>query len=312
MLTIATAIDEAIQADGEIRAGGTDFQARRRVGRAASSVVDIHKLPDLASIEPADGGATRIGALVRVQALADEPHIQRQYAGLAQAAGGLATPQIRRMATLGGALLQRTRCHFYRHPSYTCYKSGGETCPAREGHNPNGILFDLGACVYPHPSTLGMALLAYEVEVSTLGLDRLNIADLYGDGSDPRRDHMLSANQLLTHIHLPPTPIGERAAYFRAISRFEAEWPLVECLVRLQVIDDHITFARVAAGGVANIPLRLASVEKALTGRSATQASLEEAAAQAVADASPLPQTRWKLDLLTGTVLETLERALLA
>ncbi|MCB0036774.1 MAG: FAD binding domain-containing protein, partial [Anaerolineales bacterium] len=164
MLTIATTVEEATQAAGEIRAGGTDVQERRRAGLSHGPLVDIHKVAGLDQIESTPSGTT-IGALVKIDTAATDPHIVPSYAGLAQAAAGLATPQIRWMGTMGGALLQKTRCHFFRHPAYSCYKSGGDDCPAREGHNPNGVVFDLGPCVFPHPATLGMALLAYEAEV---------------------------------------------------------------------------------------------------------------------------------------------------
>jgi len=310
MLTIATTPEQAIQAEGELRAGGTDVQERRRSGIASGPVVDIRRLPGYDAIAWNDDGAASIGALVTIDAVATDAQIRRHYAGLAQAAAGLATPQIRWMSTMGGALLQRTRCAYYRHPAFTCFKSGGEGCPARTGHNPNGVVFDLGPCVYPHPATLGMALLAYEAQVDVYERGTRPITALYGDGSDPTRDHLLDADELLTHIRLPPPVAGEQAAYFRSISRAEAEWPIVEALVRFVVEDGTITMARVGVGGVATIPLRLSSVEAALEQQPATPETLENAAAAAADGVNPLPQTRHKVTFLTNTVLETLERAL--
>lgn len=318
MITLATGIEEALAAPGEWRAGGTDLEDRRRLGISAGPLVDISRISGLDAIEwRADGGAS-VGALTRISALASDEAISRHYPGLAQAAGDLATPQIRAIATVGGCLLQRTQCLYFRQPAFQCFKKGGSYCPARAGHHRNGVCFDLGPCVYPHPSTLGMALLAYEAEIRAVDGGRStddnrtsSISALYGDGSNPMRDHLLGEREILTQVVLPPPLPGEKSAYFRAISRATAEWPLVESLVRLQLDEaGMIRLARVAVGGVANIPLRLHRVEEALVGRPATEDVLEQAAAFAGNDANPLPQTGYKVHLMVGTVLETLERAL--
>lgn len=309
MLTVVTTAAEVAASTGEIRAGGTDLHDRYRAGISSGPIVDIHQLPGLDTMtQQADGGTT-IGALVTIDGVASDPHIRQHYPGLAQAAAGLATPQIRWAASMGGALLQRTRCWFYRHPGYVCYKKGGDSCFARDRHNPNGVVFDRGGCVYPHPSTLGMALLAYGVQVEIEGQGRRPIADLYGDGSDPTRDHLLAPNELLTQIHLPPPVANEQAAYFRSISRFEAEWPIVECLVRLVLDGGMIQRAWVSVGGVAPVPLRLTNVEAELTGQSASQSTLAEAAQLAADGANPLPDSAYKVDFLLGTVLTALEMA---
>ncbi|MCB0071664.1 MAG: FAD binding domain-containing protein [Caldilineaceae bacterium] len=310
MLTIVQSPEEVRAAAGEIRAGGTDLHDRYRLGVSSGPIVDIHKLPGLDGIEQSPDGSTSIGALVTIDQVATDPITAQGYSGLAKAAGALATPQIRSAATMGGALLQRTRCWFFRHPHYQCFKRGGDVCYARDRHNPNGVVFDTGGCVYPHPSTLGAALLAYAAEVEVFEQGRRPLADLFGDGSDPTRDHLLAPGELLTRIILPPPVAGERTAYFRAMARFEAEWPIVECMVRLVVDGETITAAGVGVGGVAAVPMRLPNVEAALVGRPATQATLEQAARIAAEHANPLPQTVHKVDFLIGTVLETLERAL--
>jgi len=309
MLTLITTGAEMATAQGEVRAGGTDLHDRYRAGVSSGPIVDIHQLPGLDTVETQADRSTTIGALVTIDTVAKHPQLVQQYPGLAQAAGGLATPQIRWAASMGGALLQRSRCWFYRHPDYRCYKNGGDECHARDRHNPNGVLFDRGGCVYPHPSTLGMALLAYEAMVELYGQGRRPIADLYGDGADPTRDHLLAPNELLTQIHLPPPVVGEQSAYFRSISRFEAEWPIVECLVRMVVENERITWARVGVGGVAAVPLRLENVESVLVGQRVNATTFTEAAHAATQGVNPLPQTVHKIDFLVGTLLTTLEEA---
>lgn len=303
----ATSIDDAVVATGTYRAGGTDLQERLRHEPSPPAIVDITALDELAGVDVDDDGGVTVGAMVTVADLAERLAVS--HPAVALTAGGLATPQIRAVATIGGNLTQRTRCWYYRHPALSCHKSGGSGCPARDGDHSLGVVFDLGPCVHPHPSSLGMALLASDARVSVAGRGRLPVAELWGDGSDPRRDHQLGDGELLTHVHLPVPWADERAAYFRAISRFEAEWPLVEAVARVVVDDDRITHAAVAVGGVAPVPLRLPAVEAALIGRAPTPDVLTAAAQVAVQGATPLPRTGYKIDLLAGTVLEVMERA---
>lgn len=308
MITPKT-IDEARADAGEFRAGGTDLQERLRSGVAKGPVVDLGSVTGLATIDAAADGAVSIGALVTVAAVGRDASLQAKYPGLVLPARTLATPQIRAMATMGGVLLQRTRCWYFRHPELRCFKNGGDACLAREGNHHFGVCFDNGPCVHPHPSSVGMALMAYEAEVEVHGRGRMPIAKLYGDGSDPTRDHVLEAGEVLTRVHLPKPVAAERASYFRMMSRTWAEWPLVEVSVRLVVEDATVRLARVAIGGVANVPMRLPKVEAALEGAPATPASFERAAAVATEGAKPLPMTGYKVDLVRASVLEAIERA---
>ena len=310
MISIAKQMEQALQAEGEYRAGGTDLQARRRLGLSRGAIVDIRFLEGQEEISWGVEDALSLGTLVTLHQIATDPKVRQLYPGLAQSAGGLATPQIRHMATLGGALLQHTRCPYYRQPAFRCFKKGGEGCPARDGHIPNGVVFDLGPCVYPHPSTMGMALLAYDAQFVTHANGPRPVSALYGDGSDPRHDHTLQPGELLTKVLLPLPLAGEKAAYLRATSRKEAEWPTIEVLIRLQVKGDAedriVTLAQVAAGGVANIPIRLPGVEEALTGQPAAPDVFQNAATRAAEGTNPLPQTSYKVELLVNTIAAAL------
>jgi xanthine dehydrogenase YagS FAD-binding subunit len=293
----------------EYRAGGTDLQQRLRSGVSQARIVDLHHEPGLAGIAWARHGGARIGALTPIDALAADVKIQRAYPALARAAATLATPQIRAMATVGGNLLQRNRCWYFRNPAFGCFKKGGATCPARHGNHLFGVCFDLGDCVAPHPSTLAVALLAYEAQFETSNAHARPMEALYGDGCDAQNDHQLAPGEVLTAVVLPAPLDGERAAYRRTTSRATAEWPLVEAVVRLMHHDGRITFARVAVGGVAPVPLRRMCAEEALFGNAADRESLQAAAGQAANGARPLPMTHYKTALLIATVLDALEDA---
>jgi xanthine dehydrogenase YagS FAD-binding subunit len=307
-LTIAaTAAD--ISPEDEILAGGTDLSERIRSGISASTLVDISRVPGLDTITGTGAGPTTIGALVTIDALGSSERVQRDYPALAAPAQTLATPQIRSMGTMGGVLCQHTRCWYYRHPHLRCFKNGGDSCPAREGNNHYGVAFDLGPCTYPHPSSIALALLVYDATFDTTRRRGVAIGDLYGDGSDPTRDHLLEAGEMLTAVTLPGPTAGEHSAYVRLTSRVWAEWPLVECVCRLIIRDGTVNDARVSIGAVANIPLRLPEVEARLTGKEPTPETLADAAQHAIDRANPLEQTRYKLPMITATVLETLEKA---
>lgn len=311
MIVFPTTIEDAAtgKRDAEIRAGGTDLQERRALRIATGDVVDLRDVDGLDELTVKDG-ELHVGARTRLQVLADHGEVQSRFAGLAEAAGGLANPQIRRVATLAGNLLQRPRCWYFRNPEVHCLKRGGSECFARAGDHHYHSCFDLGPCVAVHASTVGMALLAHDAKVTLAGGTTISVAELYGDGKDPRREHTLEPGTLVTGVVVPRPLAGERSAYFRAIARARAEWPLVESLVRIAVEKDTITHAAVAVGAVAPIPMRLPLVEAALVGKPADASTLQAAAAKAREGAKPLPMTGYKVDLLEATVLETLERAL--
>jgi xanthine dehydrogenase YagS FAD-binding subunit len=292
----------------EFRAAGTDLSERRRTGVSRGAIIDLVPSPETSGIVWGADGAVRIGASMSIATVAADAQIARVYPGLAAAAGGLATPQIRNLATVGGNLAQRSRCWYFRNPHFSCYRKGGSNCPSRDGNHLYGVAFDLGPCVAPHPSTLAAALLAYDATVTTDKRSALSIGDLLGDGSHAASDHMLGAGEIVRSIRLPPPLAGERAFYRRAISRTHAEWPLVEVVVRATVSGGNFDVVRMAAGGIAPVPLRLAAVERAATGAAATAATADAAAPHAIAGAKPLPMTGYKLDLLQGLVRDLLGR----
>jgi xanthine dehydrogenase YagS FAD-binding subunit len=292
----------------EFRAAGTDLSERRRSGVSRGPLIDIAASPDTVGMNWGADGAVRIGAFTTIAALAADARIMEAYPGLAAAALGLATPQVRHLATLGGNLAQRSRCWYYRNPHIACLRKGGSDCPARSGNHLYSVAFDLGPCVSPHPSTMAAALLAYEATIVTDRRSALTIGELFGDGSNGASDNLLASGEMIRSVQLPPPVQGERALYKRAISRSHAEWPLVEVCARGVVSAGVFQFIRITAGGIAPVPLRLTASEAALQGKPVNSATIANAAKQATAGAKPLPMTGYKLDLLDGLVHDLLER----
>jgi xanthine dehydrogenase YagS FAD-binding subunit len=293
----------------EFRAAGTDLSERRRSGVSKGPLIDLAAEADTIGMRWDDAeGTLRIGAFTTIAEIATDARVAEAYPGLASSAQGLATPQVRHLATLGGNLAQRSRCWYYRNPDIACLKKGGPNCPARSGNHLYSVAFDLGPCVAPHPSTMAAALLAYDAKITTDRRSALTIGDLLGDGSNGAADHALMAGEIIRSVELPVPVKGERAFYQRAISRSYAEWPLVEICARAVVSGGVFQLIRIAAGGIAPVPLRLSGSESALQGKSTNPAYLAEAARRASVGAKPLPMTGYKLDLLRGLVHAVLEK----
>jgi xanthine dehydrogenase YagS FAD-binding subunit len=290
----------------EFRAGGTDLSERRRSGLSRAALNDLIRTPSLAGISWDSEGAALIGSLTTIEEIATDIKLGAAYPGLSAAAGGLATPQIRRMATIGGNLAQRSRCWYYRDPYFHCFKKNGSTCPARSGNHLYGVAFDSGPCVAPHPSTMAAALLAYDARIVTDRRD-VSIDQLFSDAYGGASDNGLESGEMITRVTLPPPLAGERAMYKRATSRAFAEWPLVEVVARAVLVNGSFEFVRLSAGGVAPAPLRLTSAEAAASG-TATGATIALAAERSISNAKPLPMTAYKLELLRAIVQDVLER----
>lgn len=246
----------------------------------------IDDLRDLVGLDHIEGG--RIGAKLTVARLARDPGIGA-WPALAQAAGALATPQIRAVATVGGNLVQAVRCAYARDPEAACLRRGGARCAAREGLHPFHGLRD-SACLAVHPSTLACALLLYDSAVEVGGARR-GLPELLREGLRP--------GELITHLLLPAPEAGERGIYLRASHRAQAEWPLVELAARR--VGSRWA---IAVGAVANLPERLPEVEALL----AAGGGIPDAAATALrAFPDPPAQTAYKLTILRGLVQDALE-----
>jgi xanthine dehydrogenase YagS FAD-binding subunit len=296
----------AIEPGAEFRAAGTDLSERRRTGISRGPLIDLKGSPEMTGVEWSADGAAHIGALTTIADIAANSEIAAGFPGLAAAASGLATPQIRHLATIGGNLAQRSRCWYFRNPQIPCFKKAGSSCPARDGNHLYSVAFDLGPCVAPHPSTMAAALLAYEATITTSLRQDLPIAQLLGDGSNGRIDNTLEPGEIIKSIQLPRPLSGERGLYKRAISRTHAEWPLVELVVGAVISGGSFRLVRIAAGGIAPVPLRLFAVETVVQDAPATMATVSEAAQRSIKDATPLRQTAYKVDLLRSLVSDLL------
>jgi xanthine dehydrogenase YagS FAD-binding subunit len=299
--------------DAAFIAGGTDLLQLLQDGVATpTELVDISRLP-LAGIEVGPNGA-RIGALARMAEVADDRRIQAEFPVVAQALLASASPQVRNMATIGGNLLQRTRCVYFRDVAMPCNKrEPGSGCPARDGENRmNAILGGSPHCIAAYPGDLAVALVALEAQVHVSGaegprvipIDRLHRAP----GDTPHVETVLEPGDLITAVVIPASAWARRSHYLKVRDRASFEFALASAAVALDARGATIRQARVAVGGVGTTPWRLSRVEQALTGQPPSPDLFRAAAARAAEGAEPRPGNAFKVQLL----LRVVERALLA
>jgi xanthine dehydrogenase YagS FAD-binding subunit len=300
----------AAHPDAAFIAGGTDLLQLFKQGPAApAQLIDISRLP-LDRIEPRIDGI-RIGALARLADVARHPEVRRNHPALAQAIEASASPQVRNLATVGGNLLQRTRCGYFRSPDLPCNKrEPGSGCAARNGENRLHAIFGASLhCTATHASDLAVVLLALEarVHVRSHAAERaLPIAELFRlPGDTPQRDSALEAGELIVAVEVPTG--ARRSCYLKVRDRASFEFAVVSVAVALEVGADVIHSARLAAGGVGTVPWRLLASEQALAGNRAEPAAFEAAAAHAADGAEPLSHNGFKIELLRRTVRRALE-----
>jgi xanthine dehydrogenase YagS FAD-binding subunit len=295
-------------------AGGTDLiQLLQENVAAPSEVIDINGLP-FAAIQ-ADEAGLRIGALVRMADLARHPAVQQGYPMIAEALLASASGQVRNAATIGGNLLQRTRCLYFRDHTTPCNRrEPGSGCSAMEGVNRLNAIFGTSAhCIATHASDLAVALVALDARLRLAGPDgerEIALAELHREpGDTPQVETVLGRGELITEIIVPASGFAAHGHYLKVRDRASFEWALVSAAAALEVADGKIRQARVAAGGVATKPWRLRQVEDALLGLPPTFESAQAAAERAGEGASPRPGNAFKVELLKRTVARAIASA---
>lgn len=286
------------------------------------TLVDINALP-LGRIEPLPGGGVRIGALVRNSDLASDPAIRLRYPVLSEALLSGASPQLRNMATVGGNLMQRTRCPYFRDAGYACNKrQPGAGCAALDGyHRMHAVLGTSDRCIATHPSDMAVALAALDAIVRTVrpegGGRAIALTDFHvGYGEDPARESVLAHGELIVAVELPPVPWFARSCYVKVRDRASFEFALAAAAVALDLEGagsggsaGRIRAARVALGGVGTKPWRSTEAERALTGGPPSEMAFRAAADAAMREARPRRDNAFKVELAKRTLVRALHTA---
>jgi len=316
-LLAATSPDAPVVA----KAGGIDLLDLMKEGIIAPArVINLKSIPGLDRIRFADAEGLELGTLVTLAQIATSPEIRARYRALADAAGHASTPQIRNAATIGGNLLQRPRCGYFRHEHFHDVDDVDQYL--RSGENQYHAIFDNSRCAMVHASTPATALVAYNAHVELCGPNgRQRTVPLREFFLPPelRRDNdtVIESSEVLTRVIVPPPAPGTRAAYHKQTERDSYDWPICDVAVVLsmdgapspggsETTRTRIGSASVVMGWVAPTPRRALASERLLTGQNISEELARSAARAAVADATPLSKNAYKVPVLEAVVRRTI------
>jgi xanthine dehydrogenase YagS FAD-binding subunit len=292
-------------------AGGTNLVDLMKIDvMDPKELVDINQLP-MRGIA-LDNAGLRIGALERMAYVAERPEIVEHFPVISQALLKSASAQLRNMASIGGNLMQRTRCGYFRDVMMPCNKRvPGSGCPAFAGENRMHAILGVGdACCATHPSDLAVALVALDATINLQGPKgsrSVKLDDFYLLPKDtPDREHAIEPGELITEVTVPNASWYRRSAYLKIRDRESYEFALCSAAIALDLDGSKIRDARIAAGGVGTKPWRLPAVAEALIGKQVGQGTFERAVELAANDARPLSQNAFKVTLLKRTLVRAL------
>lgn len=317
-----TELKEAISLAAEPKsiliAGGTTLVDLLRLNVVKpNQLVDINQLP-LANIDVFDDKSSeigaRIGAMARNTDVATNKQIIKHYPLISQAILSGASPQLRNMATVGGNILQRTRCAYFRDATLPCNKrEPGSGCPAISGLNrSHAILGTSDHCIAVHASDMCVALVALDAKIVLSGPQgerKMPLADFYLlPENHPEKEHQLKPGEIIVQVELPKSPFAKHSHYLKIRDRESFSFALVSAACALEIKNGRIVAARISLGGVATKPWRAPEAEKLLLGQSASETLFSKAGEEALSGAKPQKSNAFKVELAKRTV----KRALLA
>jgi xanthine dehydrogenase YagS FAD-binding subunit len=296
-----------------VKAGGIDLLDLMKEGLLSPRrVVNLRDIPELGRIAEESGGALRIGSMVTLAQLAGHPLIRARYRALAEAAGQSASPQIRQVATLGGNLLQRPRCWYFRSLHHHCLRKGGEACFAFAGENQHHAVFGHNGCAIVHPSTAATALVAFNAKVELVnarGAKRVAALEAFfvTPDQDIKRENNLKPGEILTSVLLPTSGTGVHSAHMRQGETDSFDWPIADVAVVVNMGADGICRqASVVLGAAAPAPYRAKGAESALAGKRISEDTARSAAHAAIAGAAPLSKNAYKLPVFEALIRRTI------
>jgi xanthine dehydrogenase YagS FAD-binding subunit len=294
------------------KAGGMDLLDLMKEGIVRPKrVVNLQPIEALRDVRLDANGALHVGALVTLAQIAQAPSIAKNFSALAAAANHAATPQVRNVATIGGNLLQRPRCWYFRN---ALFDRAAVAAAVREGENQYHGIFDTERTPLVHASTPATALLAYDATVHVIGQQgsrAIAIEDFFLPPDATRSsDVAMAPGEVLTHITLPASASGSVSEYHKQTERDSYDWPICDVAVVLQLGHDRIVqYAAIALGWVAPTPMRAREAEQLLVGRMIDAATATDAAASIVQRAKPLSKNAYKVDVLKVVIERTLLKA---
>jgi len=285
-----------------LMAGGTDLLGEIKEGIIVPDVVvDLRAIPNLSYIKKEKDGVA-IGAVTAVAEVAENPIVRQDYPVLHQAAGVVASPQLRNMGTVGGNLCQRPRCWYFRDGQILCTKKGGTKCYAENGRNKYHAILGGGICFAVYPSDLAPALIALDAKIviaSPQGERTVPLAEFYTPPLvNVRKENILSEQEVVKEVRIPAVKRSDKSAYLKFTERGAWDFAVVSVAAKGTISGSTIEDIRIVCGGVAPMPWRLRKAEDLIKGRRASDTLIRQAAKAALADAKPLEENGYKVDLL--------------
>jgi xanthine dehydrogenase YagS FAD-binding subunit len=309
-----TTVDQALGqfSDGaSFKAGGIDLLDLMKDGIVSPpKLVNIRNISSLHGITLGRDGL-RVGPLSTLSEIAAHPEIQKSYTALADAAGHAATPQIRNMASLGGNLMQRPRCWYFRSSDFDCRKKGStsDDCHAHAGENQYHAIMNNSTCAMVHPSSTAVPLLAMNAQIeltSKQGQRTVAMSDFYiPPEKSLLNETVVRPGELITAVFVPTPESGTRSAYQKYGEKESFDWPIADAGVVLVMDGNVCRKATIALGVAAPTPIRSAAAESILTGKTIDETTARAAAKAAMQGATPLSQNGYKTQLFQTAIYRT-------
>ena len=313
---LATAGSAAAAEAVVLKAGGIDLLDLMKEGLLAPRrIVNLRAIAGMDAIVAEKDGGVRIGALATLDQIGTHGLIAGRYTALADAVGTSASPQIRHVATLGGNIVQRPRCWYFRSLAHRCLRKGGGRCFAMHGENQYHAIFANEVCAVVHPSTAATALLALDARVEIVnaqGEARTPLLDEFfvAPETDVQRENDLKPGEVVTAVLLPPRATGATSVHLRESDRQAFDWPIADVAVALERDANGLCRrAVIVLGAAAPMPYRARSAEDLLAGKAIDAAAARAAGQAALEGATPLAKNRYKLAIFATLVRRTVLRA---
>jgi xanthine dehydrogenase YagS FAD-binding subunit len=310
----ANSVDQALAAvssDSVFKAGGVDLLDLMKDDISAPKrLVNIRNIQGLNEIREDEQGL-HIGPLATLTEIGEHKAIQKEYTAISDAADRVATPQIRNMATVGGNLVQRPRCWYFRSEDFQCRKKGGKHCFAQDGENDYHAIFDNRTCAIVHPSGIAVPLVALNARLqitSPKGKRDVLLEDFFiSPEQDVTRENILQPDELITAITIPAS--NARSAYYKQGEKESFDWPIADVAVALTMQGSRCSKASIVLGAAAPRPYRAKAAEAQLTNADINESTARQAAQQAIAGATPLANNSYKIPIFEAIVRRTIMRA---
>ena len=309
--TVDQALDE-LKDGAVIKAGGIDLLDLMKEGVVSPpKLINIRNVTSLRGITLSPDGL-HLGPLVTLSEIAEHPEIRRDYTAFADAAGHAATPQVRNMATLGGNIMQRPQCWYFRSGDFDCRKKGGasQECHAHEGENQYHAVMNNGTCAMVHPSSTAVPLLAMNAQVeitSKHGKRTVVMSDFYVPPEKSLvNETVLQQDEIITAVFVPAPDRGTRSAYQKYGEKESFDWPLADAGIVLVMDGNRCRKAAVVLGVAAPTPIRSQAAEAVLTGATVDENTARAAAKAAMQKATPLSQNGFKVQLFQTAIYRTI------